>query len=268
MLARVALLMVLTVCASCRTGRNYDGPGPRYVGVLEPAAAMPARVADTLLIVSFNIQLAARPDSALAALRADSLPRGIDILLLQEVDTAATQRIAGKLGMSYVYYPAIFRTRSKRDFGNAVLSRWPIVEDAKLILPHRSWYGGSQRTATAATIRAGQTLVRVYSAHLGTPADITPSQRRNQVRAIVADGARYPRVVIGGDFNSSSAAKTIEELGYAWATRSGPKTTAAGRWDHILLKGLTSPARQASGTVIDDHNTGDHRAVWALAVVR
>lgn len=40
------------------------------------------------------------------------------------------------LGMSWVYYPAIFRHRSDKDFGNAVLSRWPIIADKKIVLPH------------------------------------------------------------------------------------------------------------------------------------
>jgi hypothetical protein len=34
--------------------------------------------------------------------------------------------------MWFVYDPAIFHGRGRCDFGNAVRSRWPIVEDAKL----------------------------------------------------------------------------------------------------------------------------------------
>jgi len=221
---------------------------------------------DTMCVVTFNVELGQRPDSAIAALRAASLPRALDILLLQEVDDSAAQRIARALDMGYVYYPAIFRNRSGKDFGNAVLSRWAIVDDAKIILPHRSWYGRSQRIATAATIHAGAITVRVYSTHLGTPADVTPGQRRDQLRAIVADATRYEHVIVGGDFNGSKTPRVAEQAGYVWATRGGPKTTAMGRWDHILFKGMMRPDTLASGTVTDGHGTGDHLAVWAVGV--
>ncbi len=260
-------LVLIAGIVSCRTGRNYDGQGPRYVGVV-PSPVADTTANDTLLIVSFNVQYGERPDSAVVALRADTLPRRIDLLLAQEVDSTATDRIARALGLGYVYYPAIHRTRTRRDFGNAILSRWPIVDDAKIILPHRSWYGGSQRIATAATIRVGARSIRVYSAHLGTPADITAGQRRDQVLTVVDDAAKFERVIIGGDFNNGSAPGIIEQRGYLWATRDGPRTTALGRWDHILLKGFATPSAHASGTMVDNHNTSDHTAVWAVAILR
>lgn len=72
---------------------------------------MPANlpIPDTLRIVSFNVKYA-----------------------------EGTKSIARALDMSYIYYPAIFRHRSAKDFGNAVLSRWPIISDAKIVLPHVS----------------------------------------------------------------------------------------------------------------------------------
>lgn len=262
---RCAALVLVAVSCGCRTGRNYDGPGPRYAGVaLGARAAAPGR-SDTLRVVSFNIEFALRPDSAIAVLRSLG---GVDVVLLQEVDKEATQRVADALNLWYVYYPAIFRTRSSKDFGNAVLARWPIVEDAKILLPHRSWYGGSQRTATAATIRVGDEQVRVYSVHLGTPADIRPGQRRDQMRAVIGDAARYSRVIIAGDLNSHSAGEVPRDAGYLWPTERGPHTTRLGRWDHIFLKGLSSPVSDASGTILDDRGTGDHHPVWAIAIIR
>jgi endonuclease/exonuclease/phosphatase family metal-dependent hydrolase len=259
---------LLGLLVACSTGRNYEGPGPRYVGTPLGARATERLTTDTLRIVSFNIELALRVDSAIAALRADAALRTVDLLLVQEVDKEATQRIADAFNLWYVYYPAIFRSRSRRDFGNAVLSRWPIVDDAKILLPHRSWYGGSRRTATAATIQVGDALVRVYSTHLGTPADIRPSQRRDQMRAILADAARYSRVIIGADLNSSSDGGVTSAMGYLWPTEHGPNTTRLGRWDHNFLRGLSSPRSDASGTVMDNRGTGDHRPVWAVAIIR
>ncbi len=258
----------LLVLAGCRTGRNYPGTeGPRYAGV--PADSIARRAtADTLRIVSFNVEFSRRVDSAILVLSTHPELRGADVILVQEMDSGATKRIAEALGLWYVYYPAIFHVRADRQFGNAVLARWPIVDDAKLVLPHPSRYARTQRTATAATIRVGATEIRVYSTHLGTPLDISASARRNQLRAIIRDAERYDRVVIGGDLNSESVGEVARESGYTWPTELGPKTTSWGRWDHIFLKGLRSPDTLAAGTVIDARATSDHVPVWAKAVLR
>ncbi|MEX2154398.1 MAG: endonuclease/exonuclease/phosphatase family protein [Gemmatimonadaceae bacterium] len=222
---------------------------------------------DTLRIVSFNVEFARRVDAAIALLRSETTLRGADVVLLQEMDAPSTQRVADALGMAYVFYPAIFHKRARHDFGNAVLSRWPIVEDAKLILPHPSRYAGTHRTATAATIRVGEKTVRVYSTHLGTALDVRGSRRREQLRAIIADAARYPQVVIGGDLNDHDVGRVARDAGYAWPTETGPRTTQLGRWDHIFLKGLSSPEINASGTVLDAYSISDHQPVWAIAVL-
>ena len=123
----ITLAMTLS---ACRTGQNYPGEqDPRYAGV----GPMPANrsIPDTLRVVSFNVKYAQRIDSAIVVLTTESALSQADIVLLQEMDARGTRRIAEALGMSYVYYPAIFRRRSGKDFGNAVLSRWPITADRK-----------------------------------------------------------------------------------------------------------------------------------------
>jgi endonuclease/exonuclease/phosphatase family metal-dependent hydrolase len=262
-----ALLLVIGLLAGCRTGRNYRDPaGPRYAGAPDPA---PARAAtDTLRVVSFNIEYALRVDSAIAILRSEPALRDADVVLLQEMDGAATRRVAEALGMWYAYYPAIYRLRTRRDFGNAVLSRWPIVEDAKLVLPHVSRYGRTQRTATAATIRVGERLVRVYSTHLGTLADVGGGARRDQLRAILDDAARFPRAIVGGDMNSAGVGDVAAAKGFTWPTERGPRTTRLGRWDHIFVKGLASPDSAAAGTIADVRGVSDHVPVWARVVLR
>lgn len=147
-------------------------------------------------------------------------------------------------------------------FGNAVLSRWPIAGDARLVLPHPSRYAGTHRIATAATVRICGLRVRAYATHLGTAADITQGQRRAQLAAIVRDAAAYDHVVIGGDLNSGDLGDVATRAGYGWPTREGPRTTRFGRWDHLFLKGLASTA---SGTVADNRHASDHLPVWAVA---
>jgi endonuclease/exonuclease/phosphatase family metal-dependent hydrolase len=263
---RSAAVAALLLLGACRTGSNYSAAdGPRYAGPI-PRQPAPERRGDTLRIVSFNIEMAARVDSALFVLQADPRLSTADVVLLQEMDERGTRRVAESLGMGFVYYPASRRFKTGRDFGNAVLTRWPIVEDAKILLPHMGVLGGTQRIATAATIRVGDSLVRVYSVHLGTLINATPVAQRGQLRTVLADADRYPRVIIGGDMNSHGAGKAARKKGYAWPTEHGPKTTWLGRWDHIFLKGL-APDSTGSGTVTDMHHASDHRAVWATAIL-
>ena len=255
-------LLLLACCVgACRTGRNYpDATGPRYGDTVRVATA---RTTDSLRVVSFNVEFAREIDRAIALIRSDSSLRAPDILLLQEMDAAGAARIARALGMAHVYYPAIYHSRAKRDFGNAVLSRWPIVEDAKLILPNPSRYAGTQRIATAATVMVGEIRVRVYSTHLGTPADIGDARRKDQLRAIMADAARYERVIIGGDMNDDEVGVAALEGGYCWPTRNELKTAVLGRLDHVFVRGLgASPDR--SGTGPSAKGISDHRPIWSV----
>ncbi len=265
---RTAFLLALVSVAGCRTGRNYPTPdSPRYAGgSRQSAVERPS--AETLRVISFNIEFALQVDSAIAVLAFDPALRQADVLLLQEMNEEATERIATALGLWYVYYPAIFHYRTNRHMGNAVMSRWPIVEDRKIVLPHVSRFVRTQRIATAATIRVGDILVRVYSTHLGTMGDLAPAARRDQLRAILADAERYPRVVIGGDMNDTGVGEVAREKGYVWPTEYGPATTWLGRLDHIFFKGIPAPDSAAAGTVLDVGGASDHLAVWAIGILR
>jgi endonuclease/exonuclease/phosphatase family metal-dependent hydrolase len=217
-------------------------------------------------VVPFHIAFAREVERAIDVLREPGV-READVLLLQEMDSAATDRIATTLGFGYVYYPAIHRTRGEHDFGNAVLSRWPIVDDAKVILPHPSRYAGTQRIATAATLRIDTTLIRVYSTHLGTPMDVSGGRRDDQLRAIIADAVAFPFAIIAGDMNTADIGVVATKAGWRWTTREGPHTTTFGRWDHIFVKGLDAPSINATGTVMDVHGASDHRPVWSLVLL-
>ncbi len=256
-------LAVLSL-VSCRAGRNYVDPvAPRWVGAVPSS---PAAATDTLRVVSFNIQYARHIDSALAVLD-DSALRGADIVLLQEMDAAGTQRIAAALGMGYVYYAAINASRTQRDFGNAILSRWPIEDDDKLILPHPAQFDGSQRIAAAATIRVGTRRVRVYSTHFGTIADIGPGRRRGQLDAIIRDASKYDQVIIGGDMNSGSVGEHAAAAGYSWPTPALRTARLGMRYDHFFLRGVQLAGPDAVGMIEDVRGSSDHRPIWARIVV-
>ncbi|HEY0673023.1 MAG TPA: endonuclease/exonuclease/phosphatase family protein [Longimicrobiales bacterium] len=265
---RFGLMLGLALFAGCQTQKNYvTVEGPRQHGE-PPPHLVDTAPAETLKVVSFNIEFALQVERALAVLREEPELKDADIVLLQEMDGPGTRYIARALGMYYVYYPATQHMLYGRDFGNAVLSRWPIVADRKLVLPHKARVYRTLRTATAATIRIGADSVRVYSTHLGTVANINARQRSEQLQTVLADAAPFDRVILGGDMNHGAVGGVARRHGYLWPTENGPPTATIGRLDHIFFKGLSIPQSDASGTVFDVRAASDHLPIWAIAILR
>ena len=255
--------------SGCATGFNYAAAdGPVRTGDL-PGDPPVAEWRQALRVVSFNVEYGRRVDEAAEVLATDPDLRGADVVLLQEMDGDGVQRLARALGMAFVYHPATRRGEPRSDFGNAVLSRWPIESTEKLILPHRSILGGTIRTATVATIRVGSTPVRVYSVHLATPVNQSWRDRADQMRAVLSDARTHPHVILGGDLNSTGAADLAADRGYLWPTEDGPKTVFFGRVDHILMKGFDPPSTGVvAGTAEIPEGISDHRPVWAVGIIR
>jgi len=261
MAIRVLVLAAFGLVAGCRSAVNYgDAAGPRYAG--NRVSALPAP--DQLRVVSFNVKFAERVGRAIALLRDNDSLRGADILLLQEMDAPGVREIADALAMSYVYYPATVSPSTGRDFGNAILSRYPITDDRKIVLPHRARIGGTERAAVGATVLVGSRRVRVYSVHLATMVGNGPNARRDQLRALLADADTVTTVIIGGDFNSETVPEIAEQHGYRWPTRQLPHTNTFWTFDHFLLKGVALAEPASLGVVHDVHGASDHKPVWAL----
>lgn len=252
---------VLLVGLGCRTGINYADPAsPRYAD--SARVVHESRGHDTLRIVSFNIEYAREVRRAAHVLRTARALRDADVILLQEMTAPATKLLADSLRMGYVYYPAIYNRIMRRDIGNAVLSRWPIAEDSKIILPKRSRYAGTQRIATAATIRVRGENIRVYSTHFGTPADLGWKGRVEQLRAILDDASSYRLVVIAGDMNSKDIGRIAREAGYLWPTDTIPRSNEFGRLDHFFVRGLVMPRVAGVGTYRVQRSVSDHNPIW------
>lgn len=286
-MSRTLAAVLLLLLPGCVVSTNLPGPDEyRSAGTSAPPglppgagtqggpgeAAAPASLRapgrDGILVqaASFNIRYGREVEGALALIRSTPELAGVDFLLLQEMDARGTERLARALGMAWVYYPAILR--DGRQFGNAILSRWPLSDDRKVVLPHHSWFGRAQRIAVAATADVGGTPVRVYSVHLATPVNLGLSRREAQLRAVLDAAASYERVILGGDLNSDSLARIAEDRGYFWPTREGPPTVWFGRADHLVYRGLVPTWGSFSGTVEGLGAVSDHRPVWARGWLR
>lgn len=262
---RTLLLAVSTVCLiGCDPiERNYLKPDePRYAGDHTVAEPTPG---DVLRVVSYNLLLGREVAVAVAALGSEPLA-GADVILMQEMNAEAIDELAAALQLRYVLYPA--SVKHGQDWGNAVLSRWPLVDDHKVLLPHADPYTNSRRIAVAARVDFDGVDILAYSTHIATPS-LGLGARLDQVEAILDDAADVAPALIGGDFNTAdpgSADQMIDLLGgreFTWASDDATATgTAFGltdaTLDYVFARGLSA---RASGTFTGEAGS-DHRPVW------
>jgi endonuclease/exonuclease/phosphatase family metal-dependent hydrolase len=261
------LVAALLLSGCAHTTNLLDPSSPRFSGEYA-LLARGAGVTGPIRIVTFNVKLARRIDSAIAVLQSDSL-RGADIITLEEMDDRGVDRIARALHLNFVYYPGSIHPTEHKYFGPAVLTRWPIARSWKLLLPHESWTRHQRRTATVAEVVVHGVPMRIYGVHLETPGAAPDRVREDQIRTILADAASFAGpVVIAGDFNSYGIGSFLERRGYRWLTRYIDPTISLFTWDHIFVRGLmpASPRRPSAGVVRETRGASDHRPVWAVAV--
>ena len=245
--------------SSCASALNYVDPtGPRYAGRHATPDDDPR-----FRVVTFNVKFAREVDRAARLLREHPELRGADVVALQEMDADGTERIARALAMDYVYYPAIRHPGTGRDFGNAILSRWPLTDDRKLVLPYHSRFRDMQRIAVSATASTPFGPVRVYSVHLETPGGIAAVNRQRQAAAVIRDAERYPRVIVAGDMNSRAVGEVFQWYGFLWVTRDLGSTISFFAWDHVFVRGLAVEEGR-SGIVRDNQGASDHLPVWTV----
>lgn len=246
-----------------RQSHNYaDEGGPRFAraGV---APVAPNAAGGPLRIATYNIELVKRPDAVLALLEREPLLGGADILALQEADEDIVERIARQLGAHYVYYPSMLHPLTDRNFGPAIVSRWPILDDGKVSLPGRGWTRGSRRIAVRATLSVRDMRLRFYSVHLSTMWEMFMSGQDAQAQAVVDDASGSPDpVLVAGDLNRMGAGRVFARAGYSWLTRDVGRTHHVWSFDHVFLRGL-EPRGVRAASVSAALRTSDHRAVWA-----
>jgi endonuclease/exonuclease/phosphatase (EEP) superfamily protein YafD len=256
------LWVALACLAGCALEPNYlDPAGPRYAGSAAGGEGSPGPV---LLVVSYNLAFGLEVQKAIAALQTPPLS-GADLVLMQEMDPAGVERIATTLDLHWVYYPA--SVKHGRDWGNAILSRWPLVGDRKLLLPHADPYTNTRRIAVTARARLGGRELLVYSTHIATPA-LGLGARLDQIQTIVDAAADLTPALIGGDLNTGDpgSADQVRDLFAArqfvraseMANGSGSRLGARITLDYLFARGLTA---SASGTFGGDAGS-DHQPIW------
>ena len=269
LLRPVPIFIIFLAGFSCTVIKNYPNPErPEFSGNF----ATEEPVFDgSIKVVAYNIELSEEIDKAIEELGMTPELMDADILLLQEMDEDGVAKIAQRLQYNFVYYPASLHYKHKKNYGNAILSKWPIKDHRKIVLPYEHPMNRQIRIAAIATIIVGEFEILTYSVHtemfwLGG------KKKLDQVDSILRSVAdHFDQVIIGGDFNTNTenGLEKTEELfvraGFIRASKGvGPtsKVNILGmtnyRLDHIFVKGFTPIACGKC----EDAQSSDHYPVW------
>ncbi len=207
-----------------------------------------------------------------------------DLVALQEVDVGVersgrvhqAQRLAELIGMEVRFGPTQHYEGGL--FGNAVLTRLPILDVAIHPLPYtetteqRVTY---PRGAIAVIVRspAGQPL-RFVSTHFQHN---VPEDRLAEAKAInalfAADDDSTP-TILAGDINAVPDSEPVQVLLKRWTNAMGddapptvPSRKPTSRIDYIFYR-PTSCFRMSFAEVIDEPMASDHRPVFAVLELR
>ena len=262
----VAIIVVAVVLLARRPVTNYpDSDRPLFSGQYSDG---PPDTDGIIKVITWNIAFAKEVDQAIEEFQENEALQDAGIILLQEMDETGTEAIARALNYDYVYYPASIHSRHDRNFGNAVLSKWPILDSEKIILPHQNPTNEQIRIAVRAILSIDGQEVPVYSVH--TETFWLGSQGRNDQFAYLADryGPDNEFVIAGGDFNTVTPASLaslddrFRQVGMERVSEGAGETKSIGAvgftLDHIYARGL-SPL--ATG-VVSDAEASDHKPVW------
>jgi len=220
-------------------------------------------------VISWNIQYGIESELAATEIAAAPEMRDFDVLLLQEMDEPGTAVIAEALGASYAYTTAGPHASTGRDFGNAVVTRWPIRRSAEVPLPHRASVSGQPRSATHAVVDVEDREVSAYSVHTEIPS-LRLARRVEQFATLARDANWHPidLVVVGGDFNTVTTrgvralVDTMRTAGLEKvSSATAPSYRRGGRdlvLDHVFAAGFEASA----AGIVEGTTASDHAPLW------
>jgi endonuclease/exonuclease/phosphatase family metal-dependent hydrolase len=278
-LVAVALVIALTAVTT-RPGPALAGAATRWAAVAGMAALLlvdggrwgpvdpPAAAGGELRVVAYNVRMGFGLDGrfdpdALAAVVAAERP---DVVLLSEVDRGWLLNgghddlavLARRLGM-----PTLFAPAADAVWGDAVLTRLPVVSARTVVLPTD---GPTGAQALGAVLDTGSGEVAVVSTHL------QPGPRDGVEQAVAVGrlarelGAGGRPVVVGGDLNTQPGDATFQALldsgltdalAAARPLPTSPADAPAKEIDHVLV----TPGVVASDAVAPRSTASDHLAV-------
>lgn len=203
------LLMVLPTAAAAE-------PGPDN----KPGRA--------LKVITYNIHHAQGTDGVLDLERIAQVIQtsGAEVVGLQEVDNHWSERsnwvnqpawLAARLKMHYAYaanldLPPLNPGEPRRQYGTAVLSKYPIKNFKNTLLP--LYPTGEQRGLAVATIKVRGVDLRFANTHLTSNNNAERLEQAKKVVELLA-GSKTPTMLVG-DLNATPTAPEITTLTGIW----------------------------------------------------
>ncbi|TDD30757.1 metal-dependent hydrolase [Kribbella turkmenica] len=261
--------------------------------MLAPTSAVAAEPADTagrperpLTVMTYNIHHGAGYDGVLDLERIAVLieKSGADVIGLQEVDRHWSERsnrvdqpawFAKRLNMHYGYaanldLPPLNPGEPNRQYGTAILSRYPIKDFTNTLLP--KYPGQEQRGLAVATIKVRGVELRFANTHL---THNNNAERLEQAQKVVSVlGASEQPTMLVGDLNARPDAPEIKTLtallSDTWVdVGTGPGYTSpaenpTARIDYLLHSSRVTPKKAA----VPVSPASDHLPVVASYTVR
>ncbi|MBM75950.1 MAG: hypothetical protein CMK59_11170 [Proteobacteria bacterium] len=215
---------------------------------------------EKIQIVTYNLQFCEKIDLIVEDIERLEQIKSADLFLFQEVvgppgGPHCVQELAEELNFYASYAPAMRHPKNNLDFGNAILSRWPIVDVQKFILPNRHLIWKTNRVALKATVQHPQKNFDVVTVHLETL--LGGSKYRTEQAQFVFEQLSVVRpVLVSGDWNTFSK-QEIEDL-----ERAAKQHALVDMTKHIVQ---TRPAWM--GTWKLDHTFGRGFKNWRAGVV-
>ena len=181
------------------------------------------------------------------------------------MEDEGSEKMAKILEYNYVYYPSSVHSKHDQNIGNSILTKWPIVNDKKIILPYENPRNKQRRIAVAASILINETEILVYSVHTEMYWLNNEDEQIEQADSIgrgIPDSAQY--VLIGGDFNTlfPRVIKTVDENFLKYNLKRSIKDLGSTQkfgpfgftFDHIYTRGF----RVVNGGKFTQTRASDH----------
>lgn len=235
-----------------------------------------------LRVLAWNIHHCEGVDSRLDVARIAALIRELDpdLVALQEVDKNCTRsgnvdqpaELARLTGLHAVFEKNIDLQRGQ--YGNAVLSRWPIQKHRNLHLPCLK--NGEQRGALIVDVAVPSTEsdeMAIPLSFISTHFDHRSDDQERLESAAVVNGllkeAGTRRMLLAGDLNASPDSAVLNRILSHWtSTASDPLPTVPvdkphTQIDYILMSAALN-GRVIECRVPEEKLASDHRAIFAV----
>jgi endonuclease/exonuclease/phosphatase family metal-dependent hydrolase len=196
-----------------------------------------------------------------------------DLIGLQEVleDEEHTEKLAKELGFYYFFGKAFTTDRHETVFtlGNAVLSRFPILESRIIMLSGLEDYQRSSatepRNVTLIKVRVKDQELTFATTHLAHSLDNVPSELRTKQTKNLMKEVDKESLILCGDFNSlpdDPAIKLLEESLINTDSDPSKKTWVDKDGDHFRIDYiLTSKDLKNNTFQVLESDASDHKPI-------